>query len=305
MVLELLMSATRSARRVGKQFRRSSIEAPLWERALFYLVLGAVLFVSVYPFYVMATASLAGENFLNAIPPEFVPELTDLTLDNYRVLFGEGSAPFVDYFVNSLFIATVSAGLGLFFSIFGAYSFARLDYPGRSLFARGVLINYMFAGILLVIPIFQIIVWIDLVNTRTGIILSHFIFVIPLGLYLLGNYFRSIPEEIEEAGMMDGYSRLEVILRITIPMSKPAIVATYMYAFLLSWNEYLYAKIFLRDQSLYTLPIGIESILNAPAVRNVWGEALAASLITTIPVLLLFLYLQRYLVEGLSFGNMD
>jgi multiple sugar transport system permease protein len=88
-------------------------------------------------------------------------------------------------------------------------------------------------------------------------------------------------------------------------MSKPAIVATYMYAFLLSWNEYLYAKVFLRDQPLYTLPIGIESILNAPAVRNIWGEALAASLITTIPVLILFLYLQRYLVEGLSFGSMD
>jgi multiple sugar transport system permease protein len=304
-LLEILTSATRSARRVGRQFRRSSIEAPLWERVLFYLVLGSVLFVSVYPFYVMTTASLVDEVWLSALPPEFVPVLSDLTLENYRVLFGEESAPFVGYFINSLVIATVSAALGLAFSIFGAYSFARLEYPGRSLFARGVLVNYMFAGILLVIPIYQIIVWIDLVNTRTGIILTHFIFVIPLGLYLLGNYFRSIPKEIEEAGMMDGYSRLEVILKITIPMSKPAIVATYMYAFLLSWNEYLYASVFLDDQSLYTLPIGIESIRNAAAFRNVWGEVLAASLVTTIPVLLLFLYLQRYLVEGLSFGSMD
>lgn len=305
MLLELITSATRSVSRLGRRFRRTSIEAPLWERALFYLVLGAVLFVSLYPFYSMTTSSFVDEVWLYNLPPEFVPSLSELTLDNYRVLFGEGSAPFVQYFVNSLVIATISAALGLLFSIFGAYSFARLEYPGRSLFARGVLVNYMFAGILLVIPIYQIIVWIDLVNTRTGIILTHFIFVIPLGLYLLGNYFRSIPKEIEEAGMMDGYSRLEVILRITIPMSKPAIVATYMYAFLLSWNEYLYARVFLDDQGLYTLPIGIESIINAPAARNIWGEVLAASLITTIPVLLIFLYLQRYLVEGLSFGSMD
>jgi multiple sugar transport system permease protein len=154
-----------------------------------------------------------------------------------------------------------------------------------------------------VIPIFQIIVWLRLVNTRTGIVLTHFIFVIPLGLYLLGNYFRSVPREVEEAGLMDGYSRLEVIVRITLPMSKPAIVATYMYAFLLSWNEYLYASILLRDQALYTLPIGIEQMQYA--FENVWGDVMAASLLTTIPVLLIFLYLQKYMVEGLSFGSMD
>jgi multiple sugar transport system permease protein len=303
MLLELITSVTRSAGRFGRRFRRQSIEAPLWERALFYLILGSVVFVSVYPFWEMTATSFVDESWLYSLPPEVVPAPSELTLDNYRDLFGAESAPFVQYFINSLVVATISAALGVLFSIFGAYSFARLEYPGRWLFSRGVLVNYMFAGILLVIPIFQIIVWIDLVNTRTGIILTHFIFVIPLGLYLLGNYFRSIPKEIEEAGMMDGYSRLEVILRITIPMSKPAIVATYMYAFLLSWNEYLYASLFLRDQNLYTLPIGIEQLQFA--YDNVWGEVLGASLITTIPVLILFLYLQRYLVEGLSFGNMD
>ncbi|MFB6295458.1 MAG: carbohydrate ABC transporter permease [Halobacteriales archaeon] len=303
MLMELVLSATRAAGGLGRWFRRRSIEAPLWERALFYLALGVIAFVSVFPFYWMGVTSFVAESWLYARVPQAVPALSDLSLENYRTLFGAETVPFVQYFLNSLFIGTVSAALGLAFSIFGAYSFARLEYPGRWIFSRGVLVNYMFAGILLVIPIFQIIVLIDLVNSRLGIILTHFIFVIPLGLYLLGNYFRSVPKEIEEAGLMDGYSRLEVIVRITLPMSKPAIVATYMYAFLLSWNEYLYASVILRDQSLYTLPIGIEQLQYA--FQNVWGDIMAASVVTTIPVLLIFLYLQKYLVEGLSFGNMD
>jgi multiple sugar transport system permease protein len=303
MLTKIIASATRAADQLRRRFRRRSIEAPLWERVAFYLVLATIAFVSVFPFYYMGVTSLVNESWLYARTPQVIPGLSDLSLENYRALFGAETVPFVQYFLNSVFIGTVSSALGLAFSIFGAYSFARLNYPGRWVFSRGVLVNYMFAGILLVIPIFQIIVWAKLVNTRLGLIITHFVFVIPLGLYLLGNYFRSVPQEIEEAGLMDGYSRLEVIIRITLPMSKPAIVATYMYAFLLSWNEYLYASVILRDQSLYTLPIGIEQLQYA--FQNVWGDVMAASVVTTVPVLLLFLYLQKYLVEGLSFGNMD
>jgi len=298
MVLKLLGAAVGS--HLGR-FRRRTIEAPLWERALFYLALATILFVSLFPFYWMAVTSFVPEVWLYNLPPKIVP--TSLTLENYDELFGAESVPFVQYFVNSLFVGTTSAALGLFFSIFGAYSFARLEYPGRGIFSRGVLVNYMFAGILLVIPIFQIVVWLGIVNTRFALILTHFIFVIPLGLYMLGNFFRSIPPEIEEAALMDGYSRIEVIFKITLPMSKPAIVATYLYAFLLSWNEYLYASILLRDQGKYTLPIGIEQLQYA--FQNVWGDVMAASLVTTVPVLIIFLYLQKYMVEGLSFGSMD
>jgi multiple sugar transport system permease protein len=298
MVLKLLGAAVGS--HLGR-FRRRTIEAPLWERALFYLALATILFVSLFPFYWMAVTSFVPEVWLYNLPPKIVP--TSLTLENYDELFGAESVPFVQYFVNSLFVGTTSAALGLFFSIFGAYSFARLEYPGRGIFSRGVLVNYMFAGILLVIPIFQIVVWLGIVNTRFALILTHFIFVIPLGLYMLGNFFRSIPPEIEEAALMDGYSRIEVIFKITLPMSKPAIVATYLYAFLLSWNEYLYASILLRDQGKYTLPIGIEQLQYA--FQNVWGDVMAASLLTTVPVLIIFLYLQKYMVEGLSFGSMD
>lgn len=303
MFKKIITTTQQAAGSLSRRLRRRSIEAPVWERVGFFLTLGLVGFVSVFPFYWMGVTSFVDEAWLYQRTPQLVPALSDLSLTNYQTLFGAETVPFVQYFLNSLFIGTVSAALGLAFAIFGAYSFARLEYPGRWIFSRGVLVNYMFAGILLVIPIFQILVTLGLVNNRLGIIVTHFIFVIPLGLYLLGNYFRSIPKEIEEAGLMDGYSRIEVIARITIPMSKPAIVATYMYAFLLSWNEYLYASVILRDQGLYTLPIGIEQLQYA--FENVWGDVMAASVVTTIPVLIIFLYLQKYLVEGLSFGNMD
>lgn len=284
-----------------RRFRRSTIEAPWYERFAFYLAVIAVLALTLFPFYWMVYTSLVPETELYNIPPALLPP--EVTLANYEVLFGAESVPFIQYFINSIVIATISAALGLVFAVFGAYSFARLEYPGRAVFSRGVLLVYMFAGILMVVPIYQILVWLGLVNTRLGVVIVHFTFVIPLGLYMLGNFYRSIPREIEEAALMDGYSRFEVIYKITIPMSMPAIIAVYLYSFILSWNEYLYAKILLRDSRLYTLPIGIENL--GTAFQNVWGEVMAASILTTIPVLVMFLYLQRYLVDGLRFESLE
>lgn len=293
-----------------RRFRRGTIAASPIERLGLWLALLGVLVVTLFPFYWMLYTSVVPASRLYLTDPQLLlPGMTlesplpELTWQNYQDLLSAESIPFVQYFINSVVIATISAALGLVFSIFGAYSFARLEYPGQAIFSRGVLLTYMFAGILMVIPIYQILIWLGLVNTHAGVILTHFTFVIPLGLYMLGNFFRSIPQEIEEAALMDGYSRLEVILKITIPMSTPAIVAVYLYSFILSWNEYLYAKILLKDSELYTLPIGIENL--QLAFQNVWGEVMAASILTTIPVLVMFLYLQRYLVEGLNFGSMD
>lgn len=293
-----------------RRFRRSTIEASPLERGAVYVGVALVVFVSLFPFYWMLYTSLVPASRLYLTDPQLLlpgmsvsSPVPNVTWENYRVLLTAESVPFIQYFINSVVIGVTSAALGLFFSIFGAYSFARLEYPGQALFSRGVLVTYMFAGILMVIPIYQILIWLGLVNTRAGVILTHFTFVIPLGLYMLGNFFRSIPQEIEEAALMDGYSRLEVIRKVTIPMSIPAIIAVYLYSFILSWNEYLYAKILLKDNELYTLPIGIENIQDA--FQNVWGEVMAASILTTIPVLVMFLYLQKYLVEGLNFGSMD
>ena len=290
---------------VVHQFRltvtRSRIESSVWERAVLYLAVGATLVVTLFPFYWMLVSSIVPQSNLYQIPPSIVP--TDISLNSYRVILFAETFPFFRYLINSTLIGLVAATLATTISIFGAYSFARLEYYGRGFFARGVLVSYMFAGILFVVPSFQIVVKLGLLDAHVGLIGVHFIFMIPLALYLLGNYFRSIPREIEEAAMIDGYSRLEVILYITIPMSMPAIVAVFLYAFLLSWNEYLYASILLRSSELFTLPIGIEALQNS--FNQVWGRIMAASLLTTLPVFVMFLYLEKYMMAGLSFGSMD
>jgi len=290
---------------VAHQFRltvtRSRIESSVWERAVLYLAVGATIVVTLFPFYWMLVSSIVPQSNLYRIPPSIVP--TDISLESYRVILFAETFPFFRYLFNSTLIGLVAATLATTISIFGAYSFARLEYYGRGFFARGVLVSYMFAGILFIVPIFQIVVKLGLLDSHVGLIGVHFIFMIPLALYLLGNYFRSIPQEIEEAAMVDGYSRLEVILYITIPMSMPAIVAVFLYAFLLSWNEYLYASILLRSSELFTLPIGIDALQNS--FNQVWGRIMAASLLTTLPVLVMFLYLEKYMMAGLSFGSMD
>jgi len=297
--------ARESFENAARQFRltitRARIESSIWEQVLVYLAVGVSLVVALFPFYWMAVSSLVPQSNLYQMPPSLIP--TDISLESFRVVLFAESFPFFRYLFNSTVIGLIAATLATTISIFGAYSFARLEYRGRGFFARGVLVSYMFAGILFVVPIFQIVVWLGLVNQLVGLIAVHFIFMIPLALYLLGNYFRGIPREIEEAAMVDGYSRLEVIFYITIPMSMPAIIAVFLYAFLLSWNEYLYASILLRSTELFTLPIGIDNLQNS--FNQVWGRVMAASLLTTLPVLVMFLYLEKYMMSGLSFGSMD
>ncbi|MFP8958365.1 carbohydrate ABC transporter permease [Natrialbaceae archaeon A-CW3] len=293
-------SVKSTKRAFSSAFAQSKIEASLLDRLVLYGCVGLTLFFVLFPFYWMVVTSIIPSTELYRLPPSVIP--TEFTLEHYREIMS-AQVPFYIYFFNSFLVATISSALAVGISIFGAYSFARLDYPGRAFMVRGVLLSYMIAGILMVIPVFQIIVWLGLVDTLSSVIMTHFIFTIPLGLYLLGNYFRSIPPEIEEAGMIDGYSRIEVLLRITIPMSIPAIVAVFLYSFLLSWNEYLYASIFLNTQELYTLPIGIEFLQFE--FDDIWGEIMAASMVTTIPVVIMFLYLEKYMMAGLSFGSMD
>jgi len=292
-------AATRRAFRAA--LGRGRIESSPVERAVLYGCVGLTLLFVLFPFYWMFVTSVVPATELYRLPPRIVPGV--VTAENYASLVDAETVSFLVYFRNSLVVATVSSAMAVAVSVFGAYSFARLEYPGRALISRAVLVSYMIAGILMVVPIFRIVVRLGLVDTLTSVVLTHFVFTIPLGLYLLGNYFRSIPPEIEEAALIDGYSRPEVIVRVTIPMSVPAIVAVYLYSFLLSWNEYLYASIFLRSQENYTLPIGIEFLQFT--FQNVWGEIMAASMLTTLPVVITFLYLEKYVMAGLSFGSLD
>ncbi|WP_254663009.1 carbohydrate ABC transporter permease [Haladaptatus sp. W1] len=188
-------------------------------------------------------------------------------------------------------------------STFGAYSFARLNYPGRGLFSRGVLLVYMFSGILLVVPLFKIIVWMGLVDNLGSLVITYLVQTLPVSLYMLGNYFRSVPPEIEEAAMMDGYSRLEVIFRITLPLS-----ATRHRGRVHLHVHDRVERVPLR-QHLPPVPIDVHASYRSGRtlvrVPQVWGQIMAASLLTSIPIIIMFVYLEKYMVEGLTFGSVE
>ncbi|MFB6228845.1 MAG: carbohydrate ABC transporter permease, partial [Halobacteriales archaeon] len=265
------------------------------------LSLGLTLVTILFPFYIMVVTSLSPDGSLYTVPPTVIP--TELTLRHYEAVLGPETFPFVQQFQNSLIVAVTTATLSVIVGSLGAYSFARLEYPGRTILNHGVLIVYMFSGILLVVPLYQIIVWLDLIDNLGSLLITYLVQLLPLSLYMLRNYFRSIPPEIEEAALMEGYSRTEVIRKITLPLSTPAIIAVFTYAFIIAWNEYLFASIFLRSEDKFTLPIGIEFL--TVSFNQSWGQIMAASVLVSIPVFVLFLYLEQYMIEGLTAGSVQ
>lgn len=236
--------------------------------------------------------------------PDLTKEQRDAIISKYQ---DTGDVfPFLKYFRNSLVLSSVAAALSLILAIFGAYSFARTRYKGRAAIQRGVLFVYMFGGILLLIPLYKMVVNLGLASTQTGtfiaLLIIYMVQTLPVSLYMLGNFFRSVPFSIEEAALIDGCSRFETIFRIIIPLSLSALATVYIYSFMIAWNEYLFASVFLKSyKAIYTLPIGLNSLFVSK--NAIWDRIMAASMLTAIPVIALFMTIQKRIVGGLSAGG--
>ena len=214
--------------------------------------------------------------------------------------------PFMRYFGNSLALAGLAALLSVFIAILGAYSFSRLNFPGRASIQRGVLFVYMFGGILLLIPLYKVFVGLGFLSTPGGtfasLLVIYLVQTLPVSLYMLGNFFRTIPFSIEEAAMIEGASRIGIIFRIIIPLSISAIVTVYIYGFMIAWNEYMFASVFLKGfPDLYTLPMGLKELFVSK--NAVWDRIMSASVLTATPVIALFMLIQKNLASGCPKGE--
>jgi multiple sugar transport system permease protein len=214
--------------------------------------------------------------------------------------------PFLRYFMNSFLLSASAAFISLALAVFGAYSFSRLRFKGRNIVQRGVLFVYMIGGVLLMVPLYQISVKIGLAKSIWGSLLSllliYIIQTLPVSLYMLGNYFRSIPYSIEEAAIMDGCSRLEAIYLIMLPLSAPMLMTVFVYCFIIAWNEYLFASVFLKQfHDFYTIPLGLQSLFVSK--NAIWDRIMSASILTLTPVILCFTFAMRHLTGGLSEGG--
>ncbi|MEA5032883.1 MAG: carbohydrate ABC transporter permease, partial [Sphaerochaeta sp.] len=214
--------------------------------------------------------------------------------------------PFLRYFGNSLLLSLSAALFSVCLAIFGAYSFSRLRYRGRSVIQRGVLFVYMFGGILLLIPLYRLFASMGLLSTPTGtffgLLVVYMVQTLPVSLYMLGNYFRTVPFSLEEAAMLEGASRMGIIMKIIIPLSASAIATVYIYSFMIAWNEYLFASVFLKNyKMLYTLPIGLKTLFVSK--NAIWDRIMSASMLTAVPVMALFMSIQNKITGGMAAGG--
>ena len=274
-----------------------------WRKFIFAMVLFLFLSVILFPFYWMVASSFKTYAEIGGRHPVYIP--SELRWDAYQELFGYWN--FGQNIINSLLVSIPTALIAVILSTMGAYASARLQFRGKNLILNSILIIYLFPGILLIIPLFAMLAKIGAaigfeVQDNLGILVFTYLAqTLPVALYMLANYFRTIPEEIEHAALIDGCTRSQVIWKVTLPLSVPALVSVVIYTFMIAWNEFLYALVFLNDRNMFTMPIKINTIFNDPTPRP--HVVMAASTIMTIPIIILFLAMERYLTEGLAAGG--
>jgi multiple sugar transport system permease protein len=263
-----------------------------------YLPLAFYLVFLLFPFYWMTLVSLKPTNdiFDLKFNPFWVQRFT---LENYTYLFK--STAFPEWVKNTLIVSVVATLLSLACSVFAGYALARLRFPGSNFLGLGIFLAYLVPPTLLFLPLAQVIAKFDLFNTYWALILTYPTQLIPFASWLLMGYFRTIPREIEESAMADGCSRLQILFRMILPLSVPGLLSAGIFCFTLCWNEFLYALIFMSSGDMKTIPVGVVSDLIKADVLF-WGSLMAAAVLGSFPVAILYSFFVKYYVSGLTAG---
>jgi multiple sugar transport system permease protein len=266
-----------------------------------WIYLALLTVFAMLPMAWMLSTSLKTQFAALQYPPEWIP--SNPTLEQYRRLLSpesEVGREFLQYAWNSIYISTITTVLGVVLAVPAAYAFSRFRFPGRNALFYAVLVRNMFPAVVFLIPLFIMMRWLRVVNTPISLILTYLTFGLPLSIWLLKGFYDNIPVQLEQAARIDGASRFKAFLLVVMPLSSPGIIATAIYSFILSWNEYVYAVTFLNDKDRLTLPVGLERFFTEYAAN--WPGLMAASFIMSVPVVVLFLVLQKYFVRALTEG---
>ncbi|MFW6231678.1 MAG: carbohydrate ABC transporter permease [Spirochaetota bacterium] len=262
---------------------------------VFYLAIVAV------PFYFMLASSLKSRAAIVSDPTDlsinFAQPIGDLLVGYSEVIT---RFSFGRYIFNSTFVAIATVILTLIPAILGAYAVTRLHFPGRKFFSRSILLIYMFPAIVLVIPLYSIFSQLGLRDTLPGLLIVYPAMTIPVGLYMLRSYFQTLPRDVEDQGLVDGLTRFQVITKIVLPLSAPALASVGLYVFMIAWNEFLFAFMFLDSPEIFTLSRGMVALNSQEVPRQF---LMAGALIITVPIMVLFFWFEKYLVGGLTAGG--
>lgn len=269
----------------------------VFKRSILWIFLLVYVFAAGFPLVWMFLTSIKPPSEIFTYPPTILPQ--KLTLANYVFLFTHTS--FLTYFKNSLIIAGSATLLGMFVATFGAYSLARFRFWGKEFLARIVFVSYMVPGIITIIPLYQIFLDLGLTDSYFGLIIAYITITLPFSLWLLRSFFESIPIDLEEAARVDGAGRFRAFIDAVFPQALPGIIATAIYSFTAAFNEYLFALILISNEALKTVPLGITGFASAHVVD--WGLITAAATATNAPMLILFTFIQKWLIQGWGTGS--
>jgi multiple sugar transport system permease protein len=267
------------------------------QTAVAYTFLGLLLIFVLFPFYWMTVTSFKTEDQMRSLVSMFWP--SPFVVENYTQLLTK--TDFAIWYRNSAFVAVSSTLVATAIGTIGAYALARLRFLGRAFLSSATLITYLVPPSILFIPLYAQIRTMGLADSLAGLIAAYPSFTVPFVTWLLMGYFGSIPEELEEAAMIDGATRFGAFRRIILPLAAPGVLAASLFAFTQAWNEFLYALVFISDVKQRTLPVGLSTFITGDVYG--WGYLMAGAVLTTLPVILVYTYLQRYMVEGLTAGS--
>ena len=250
-----------------------------------------------FPFYWIIITSFKTDLQIQQYSSIFWP--TPWTIEQYQTLLYK--TPYLTWFRNTVIVATASTMVSVGLAAMAGYALARLKFFGAGALTTILLITYLLPGALLFIPLYRILTNLGIINTHLALIATYPTFLMPFATWVMLGYYRSLPVDLEDAAMIDGASRLGAFLRITLPLAAPALLSVTLFAFTNAWNEFLFAFVFITSERLKTLPIGLQLLVFGDIYP--WGQLMSASLLMAIPVMVIYIYAQRYLVEGLTAGS--
>ncbi len=272
-------------------------QRPLLGSIVLYALAALVVVISVYPFlYTVATSFKTGNALFS---PDLLP--SEPTWRNYIQLF-EGRQPFGRHLLNSIMVATVTVALAMLLAVTASYALGRISFKGKSSLLLAILAVSMFPQVAVLSGMFELMQALGLYNQAIGLVLPYTIFTLPFTVWILTTFMRGLPKELEEAAIMDGCGPLRIIFQVFMPLLAPALVSTGLLAFIGAWNEFLFALTFVNEDSQRTVPVSISLITGATAYEVPWGSIMAASVIVTVPLVLLVLVFQKKIVSGLTAG---
>jgi arabinogalactan oligomer/maltooligosaccharide transport system permease protein len=276
-----------------------------------HVVLVLFTLFTIYPILWVVTIAFSGRQNLAiaTLPsdPTWVDRLRAITpwpevwsLSNFTSVMTD--QPFAKWMLNSAIIAVGTTVVGVFLACTAAYAFSRFKFPGQRAGMMAFLVSQMFPGTLMLIPLFIILVqWLGLGSNRLGLIIVYATTSIPFSVWMLKGYFDTIPKDLEEAALIEGASVGKIFWTIILPLAKPAVAVTALFSFMTSWNEFILAATFMNQEAMYTAPVGLRFFVGGFSQQ--WGYFAAGSIIVSVPVVFLFLFLQKYLVSGLTAGS--